>query len=86
MQPLRTFVRADSSGRDIGGRYTGRQPKDAALKARTQMKGTGKKNIYMRETGTSDVRHYVINRQPLPKSKQGQYWTHGTSGTYVGKL
>ena len=86
MEPPRTFVRTDSTGRDIGGRYTGREPKDAALKARTQMKGRGKKNIYMRETGKRDVRHYDINRQPLPKSKQGQYWTHRTFGTYVGKL
>ncbi len=65
----RYFVLLDKSGKEVGV-FTGRQPRQAALKAATR----GYKDIRLRERGTNKVHVYKGDRKRVPAPANAPSW------------
>jgi hypothetical protein len=68
----RYFVLLDKSGKALGV-FTGRQPRQAALKAATR----GYKDIRLRERGTNKIHIYKGDRKKVPAPANAPSWMSG---------
>ena len=67
---VRYFVLQDKSGKDTNHVFTGRQPRQAALKAATR----GFTNIRLRERGRSRVHVFVGSRKRVSAPSNAPSW------------
>ena len=79
MTETRNFVLRDKKGKEHGV-FTGKQPRQAALKAANRGKGTKKKPelIILRERGTKKLHHYKGWREEVSAPKNKPSWMPDT--------
>lgn len=80
----KTYVLTTKDGMTLPSRYVSSGGLGAAMKARTQLGGTKKMKIYLRETGKQNIREYLMGKKKLPKAEHGPFGQkHKPYGHYV---
>jgi hypothetical protein len=75
MEETRNFVLRDKTGNETGV-FTGKQPRQAALKAANRLEGTENKpvEIRLRERGTKKIHIYRGWKEEVPAPKNKPKW------------